>query len=471
MLLRRLSPALIVGCVLALIVPSAQAQIVYNLGVSGTWNATASWNPTTIPNAVGANATFNGVATGSNPAQTANRTVTLDGAKTVGSIVFNTDLSTFTNSVTTGTGGPLTFDEVGSGPATIVTQGVGTGNNTISVAMVLNDTLVATVNNTAATNGAGSLNLTATITGTGGFTKSGDGTATFGTGTKTYTGPTILNGGRLRMSVTAAASATSSFTISNGGQLDIIAAGTVNLGGNVLNLNGAGPTTGPIAAFPGAIRPDTGLAIVISTPSVVLQTDSLIHVQGAAAGVLTLQGTVSGPGRLSFGALPFNQDLGKLILSNTSTVTPNIYSGGTTINGGTLEVSAGATTGVGNMTVNSANAQFATAQAHLLLDGTGPINAIADSAVLSLAGGNAAGVADDGYVDLTGGGIETVAGLILGGVSQAPGIYTAITSPEYILGSGSIVVPVPEPGSMALAGLAVAGFGARLFRRKKAVIA
>ena len=42
--------------------------------------------------------------------------------------------------------------------------------------------------------------LTATIGGTGGFTKNGDGLATFGTGTKTYAGPTVLNGGRMRIS-------------------------------------------------------------------------------------------------------------------------------------------------------------------------------------------------------------------------------------------------------------------------------
>src|SRR5436309_13006268 len=100
--------------------PAARGQT-WNLAGGGTWNSTASWNPASIPNAVGASATFNGAASGSNPAQTANRTVTLDGAKTVGSITFNNDLSTFTDTISTGTGGPLTFDEVGTGPATIAT--------------------------------------------------------------------------------------------------------------------------------------------------------------------------------------------------------------------------------------------------------------------------------------------------------------------------------------------------------------
>src|SRR5882757_9358238 len=90
----------------------------WNVATGSSWNTAGNWNPATVPNAVGANATFNGAATGSNPAQTANRSITADAAQTVGSIVFNTDLSTFTNSVTTGTSGSLIFDEVGTGPAT-----------------------------------------------------------------------------------------------------------------------------------------------------------------------------------------------------------------------------------------------------------------------------------------------------------------------------------------------------------------
>src|SRR5690242_10282998 len=113
---------------------------------TASWNTAANWNPSGVPNSVGASATFNGAATANNPAQTGNRTASLDAAQTVGSIVFNTDLSTFTNTVSTGTSGSLTFDEVGSGPATITTMGSGSGNNTISAAMTLTDSVVANVN-------------------------------------------------------------------------------------------------------------------------------------------------------------------------------------------------------------------------------------------------------------------------------------------------------------------------------------
>lgn len=106
---------------------AAYAASIWNLPAGGSWNTAANWNPATVPNAVGDNATFNNAASGSNPAQTGNRTVTLDGAKTIGSLNLNADAANaFTNTISTGTGGPLTFDETGSGPATIVTNGPGT---------------------------------------------------------------------------------------------------------------------------------------------------------------------------------------------------------------------------------------------------------------------------------------------------------------------------------------------------------
>jgi len=114
---------------------------VWNLPAGGTWNAGASWTPATIPNAVDAVATFNNAENvGVNPAQTGNRSVTLDGSQTVGSITFNNDAANaFTNSIATGTGGPLVFD-VSAGSATMTVPAVvGTGNNTISVAMAFNE--------------------------------------------------------------------------------------------------------------------------------------------------------------------------------------------------------------------------------------------------------------------------------------------------------------------------------------------
>jgi fibronectin-binding autotransporter adhesin len=455
---------------------SATAAIIWNAPLGGSWNSAGNWNPATIPNAVGANATFNGAATANNPAQTGNRTVTVDAAQTVGSIVFNNDLSTFTNSLTAGTAGSLTFDETGAGPATItVPAASGTGNNTISAPMTLVDNLVAQVDQVTASSAAGALNLTATIGGAGGFIKQGDGLVTFGTGAKTYTGPTILSGGRMRMSSAARAQSTSSFTINAGGQLDLISASSYTLGGPLI-LNGSGATSGPFAVFPGAIRNDTGLVVTI-TNAVTLQTNTLIHVQATAGtgssasptGSMTFSGTISGPGKLTFTAPNSNIDQGSLILTGANT-----YTGGTLVAGGILEVSgATANLGTGNVTVD--NASSTASIARLSID-AGVLDAIADNATLSLAGGGTAGVADQNFAILGAGVNDVVGGLVLGGVTQnTPGTYGSTASTamfqndEFFSGPGVVTLAaVPEPASLSLLALGALQMCARRWKVSRA---
>jgi autotransporter-associated beta strand protein len=233
-----------------------------------------------------------------------------------------------------------------------------------------------------------------------------------------------------------------------------------------LNLNGSGPTTGPYASFPGAIRNDSNLAVTINN-LVVLQSDTLIHVQGSAGGSTTFSSAVSGPGKLALTAQPHDANLGTLALNGANT-----YFGGTIVDGGTLSVAGtGATLGIGNVTVNSANLTFAGASARLTIQ-SGVLDAIADSATLSLAGGGAAGVADDGFADLGASINETVAALLLGGVMEAPGTYGSTLSgalfqyDEYFSGAGIITV-IPEPGTGALFLCASAGLlGWKRLRRQ-----
>ena len=441
--------ASLIAVVAACAVFSVRAET-WNLATGGSWNAGGNWNPSSVPTGVGAAAVFNNASSGSNVAQTGNRPVTLDGAQTVGSILFNCDAANaFTTTISGGTGGSLTFDATDSGPATIsVPVATGTGNFTISGAMVLNDSVVATVNDTTASSSAGALNLTGAISGSGGFTKQGDGLCTFGTGAKTYTGATYLSGGRLRMSLLASASQTASFTIS-GGTLDLISGGNYTFGNGPLNLNGTGALTGPYAVFPGAIRNDTGLTVTINN-AVVLQSDTLLHVQATAGtgtsanptGSLTFTQTISGSGKLTLTAPNSNVDLGSLILSGANT-----YSGGTLINGGILVASnSSATFGTGNVTID--NSASPSSIARLTIQ-SGVLNAIADTATLTLKGGGNAGVADQGYADLGAGVNETVGALVLGGVTKPAGTYGSSSSSatfkddEYFTGTGIITVAAP----------------------------
>jgi autotransporter-associated beta strand protein len=344
-------------------VPSAHAET-WELTTGGSWATGTNWDPDGVPNATGASAIFTGI-------NTIARTITVDsGASgfTVGSISLDTTgAGTFSNTIATGTTGSKLLLNNGGNGVTITTSGTGTGNNTVAVPLTLSDNVNAVVNQTSNTSTAGSLNLTAAMSGSGGFTKSGDGLASFGTGLKSYTGPTSLTGGRLRISFAARPTSTSSFTI-NGGQLTITATndGTYTFGSGTLNLNGVGAVTGPFSAFPGAIRNDTGVAAVITNP-VNLQSDTLLHVQGSATGSLGFTGLVTGVGALTLTALNSDNNLGKLVLSNTG----NNYTGGTVVNGGTLDATAGSIgASTGPLTVNVV--PFGGAQTTVLLNSSTP---------------------------------------------------------------------------------------------------
>lgn len=460
--------ALIAAAVAGLAVSSHASAAVWQVATgSSSWNTPANWNPADVPDSAGEVAQFNGAATGSNPAQTGNRTATSDGTPTVGQLIFNNDLSTFTNTIAAGTATTFTFDAAGAGPAVIdVPAAVGTGNNTISAPMTLTDSVVANVNNTTASSGAGALNLTGTMTGPGGFTKTGAGVMTFGTGDKLYSGATIFdtNGGRTRISQAAALTNTSSMTVRSGAQIEMITAGTYDWGTGPLNLNGSG-----IAAFPGALRQTTGLAIAIPN-TVDLQSTTVLHVQAAAGtggsatptGSLTLSGVVGGVGQLVFTANTSNIDQGSLILTNNNT-----WTGGALVQGGILRASgANADFGDGNIEVNDALASAAIARIQVDADVNnvaGVVNVIADSATLTLAGGGAGGVADENFANLLYAGTDNIGALVLGGVSQAPGVYGSGTHPEFFAGPGTVTV-VPEPATLSL--LAAGAAGLLMCRRR-----
>jgi hypothetical protein len=153
-----------------------------------------------------------------------------------------------------------------------------------------------------------------------------------------------------------------------------------------------------------------------------------------------MSGNMTGAGILYAGATSHDANLGTIHLSGS-----NGYTGGTIASAGTLTADAASTNafGTGAVQVVSANAAFAGSQAHVHI-AAGATNAIASTAFLNLAGGNAPGTADDGYIDLDGGINDTVAGLMLGGTIMPAGTYGATgsgatnISDEYFAGSGII---------------------------------
>ena len=131
-----------------------------------------------------------------------------------------------------------------------------------------------------------------------------------------------------------------------------------------------------------------------------------------AAGPITSDKSVPRPRNSAFNG---NITAATSLTVNGGTVTlggANTFTGDNTVNGGTLGVSgASATFGGGNLNVKAGHAAIA----------AGVLNAIADTATLTLAGGGTADMADTGYIDLAAGINEHVASLVLGTTSSPAG--------------------------------------------------
>lgn len=295
---------------------------------ASTYNDPANWTPNVVPNAVGASATFQ------NP--TAAQTINLGAAITVGSFNFTNNANVI-QTLANGTGGSLTFDAVGSGPATVTVNGTSTTTNsvTISASVTLADTLQF-VNNDVSGIGAATTTMTGTVTGAGGFIKDGPGRFTFSTVAKAYTGATVINQGRLRYTASGQSTGTSSLTVNSGGSLYLDQAnGSFSFGaGGVapITISGDGDNGGGTGTQ-GAIRNQGSGTTTLASP-VALGSNATIH---SEFGTLQLSGAVSGSATLTksgAGTLQF-------VVANPA------YTGGTTVTSGTVLVNSASQLGTG----------------------------------------------------------------------------------------------------------------------------
>jgi autotransporter-associated beta strand protein len=172
------------------------------INVNGTtiplsWSQQLNWIGD-IPNTAGAEANFWRTLT-------ANRTITLDGSKTIGKLTFD---SPFSYTISTGTGGSLIFNNSSSAANLSSTQ----GSHTIGTPVQLTSSLNASVT-------TGTLTISGGVSGAGSFTKSGSGTLSL-TGTNSYSGNTTVQLGKLSLTNLGLADAADVF-LSNGGTLDL----------------------------------------------------------------------------------------------------------------------------------------------------------------------------------------------------------------------------------------------------------
>lgn len=270
------------------------ANPVWTNVAGGSWPVTGNWAGNTVATGSGVTADFSRLIL---PAPA---TVTLDGTRTIGNLIFGDAAAIHGWNLTTGTAGPLTLAVTSGNP-------------------------VITVNNTTATLGA-------QLASAQGLVKNGAGTLVLAAANN-ITGGTTLQAGTLALNNGSAL---------GGGTLVISGGALANTSGTTITLPGATTWNGDFAF--------SGPNPLTLSGTVTLGGNRALNV---ADGTLGASGIINGAFSLT------KNGSGQLTLSAAST-----YSGGTVVNGGTLLSTSGgwyAARGIGTgaLTVNSgATARF-----------------------------------------------------------------------------------------------------------------
>src|SRR5262249_11141437 len=149
-----------------------------NVDASGNWPTGANWdiNPQ-VPNGTGESATFGSIIT-------ANRTVSMNGNKTLGEMIFDNSFASYT--ITQGTtSSTLIIDNAGIDASIQVN-----GNHDIYAPVTLNSTFNSNFS-------SGQLNLHLAVTGSGnsGITATGPGTLLLSASNNSWAGATVVGAG------------------------------------------------------------------------------------------------------------------------------------------------------------------------------------------------------------------------------------------------------------------------------------
>lgn len=265
-----------------LTISTAVGAAFWNVDASGLWSIGSNWVGNNAPNAVGAAAGFGG---GSGTAITAPRTITVDGAYTVGSLSFNNVTQAYT--LAAGAGANLTLD---NGPSmSLVT--VLAGSHSIQSPV----TLTARGASFNVTGAGDALTLSGAIGGSGtGLVKNGNGTLVLANPANNYTGDTAIALGTLKL----AAAEVIPHGAGKGGVV-IGTGGTLDLGGfhetvNRLSGTGAVVSTAPAGKLTVGDATDSHFNGSISGP---------LEIEKVGTGALSLKGTFNFPTLTTNGGL------------------------------------------------------------------------------------------------------------------------------------------------------------------------
>ena len=312
----------------------------WNLDGSSSWGTAGNWNPAGVPDSIGALVNFSSVIT-------APVSVTLDGSKTVGAIVFD-NANSYT--IAPGTGGTLTLN---NGLANALVT-VNSGSHTIAAPVAL----AGNANLTAAT--GSTLTISGSISGAGKtLTANGTGTVVL-SGNNSYSGATTIAAGTLDVAGANALAGTPSVVEKSGAVLRLSASAITVTAPVVLDLGG-GTASGVVIASGGtgnfaldvASGTNATLSGLLTNPgggSLVKRGAGSLTLTGPGANVLSNSGGLStvvqdGLLILNGGASATYGVTGEMAIGD---MTPNAVS--VILQSGTLNVSTFTSIGRGNGT-------------------------------------------------------------------------------------------------------------------------
>jgi fibronectin-binding autotransporter adhesin len=374
-----------------LIVSLSDRQWAHDL--DGLWGTASNWTNNAAPNAAGAQANFFGTINSA-------RTVTVNGAYTVGSMTFD---NAHSYTVAASAGNSLTLNNSGTAHMSALQ-----GNHSVTAPLTLaNDLSVSTVANS-------SLTLGGAISGTGrSLTTSGAGTVALnGTTANTYSGLTTVESGTLQLAKTAGTNAVAGNLQVNSGASATLLASNQIADSAVVTVNGTF-TTG---AFLETIGSLAGEGNIVTAAGGVLTIGSANNLSSTFAGVISGSGTIAKAGT------------GTLTLTGTNTF------GGAgqtvSITGGVLAWAADANLGHSSNSIILAGAQLAfttslTSHRSINLTGAGTFNTDTNAATLN------------GVISGTGSLVKTGSGsLSLGGANTYTG-GTTVTAGTLVVNSAT----------------------------------
>jgi autotransporter-associated beta strand protein len=318
------------------------------LGVSGNWDDSTIWSGGTIANGIGSTASFTGVDIA------ADQTITLNGDRTIGNIVF-TDATTPSHHLAISGSNTLTLDADSGAPVINVTQ----ADRRLTISSV--------------------------IAGTEGLQKAGSGTLTL-SGGNTYTGTTTVSAGTLRLEGNAFSTTAGNYSISSGAVLEragggiptgtttISGTGTFRISGGGLSAGSDGRDLNLSLGVGGLIDIQTSMynggwgAIYWSGNQATLHVSGSLNIvdgQAITAAALTGAGTMDSTATAGTGggaAANFTLGAG----NGSGTFSGNITAAGTRVislvkNGTGTQTFSGTTTFRGTTTVNAGTLHFARA--------------------------------------------------------------------------------------------------------------